>query len=91
MPVLDDIDRFQRCHRWLAFPVAVYAKFSDDQAANLASLLAYYAFFSIFPLLLRWPPSWDSSCTATPTWRPKCSTAPWVCSRSSASTTRCTP
>jgi len=52
MPVLDDLDRFQRCHRWLAFPVAVYAKFSDDQAANLASLLAYYAFFSIFPLLL---------------------------------------
>ena len=27
-------------------------KFGDDQAGNLAALMAYYAFFSIFPLLL---------------------------------------
>ena len=27
-------------------------KFGDDQAGSLASLLAYYAFFSVFPLLL---------------------------------------
>lgn len=52
MSVLDRADRAQRDRRWLAFPLAVYQKFNDDQAGNLASLLAYYAFFSIFPLLL---------------------------------------
>jgi membrane protein len=32
--------------------MAVIRKFSNDQAGNLAALMAYYAFFSIFPLLL---------------------------------------
>src|SRR3954454_23386070 len=52
MSVLDRADRAQRERRWLAFPLAVYQKINDDQAGNLASLLAYYAFFSVFPLLL---------------------------------------
>src|SRR2546422_534781 len=46
------IDRFQQRHRWLAFPLAVVKKFGDDQAGNLAALIAYYGFFSLFPLLL---------------------------------------
>ena len=46
------MDAWQRSHKWLAFPFAVLKKFSDDQAGNLAALLAYYAIFSIFPLLL---------------------------------------
>jgi membrane protein len=46
------IDDFQRSRRWLAFPFAVVKKFGDDQAGNLAALIAYYGFFSIFPLLL---------------------------------------
>jgi YihY family inner membrane protein len=50
--VLASLDRWQRRHRWLAFPFAVVKKFGDDQAGNLAALIAYYAFFSIFPLLL---------------------------------------
>ena len=33
-------------------PVATWKKFGDDQAGNLAALIAYYAFASIFPLLL---------------------------------------
>ena len=33
-------------------PVAVWKKFGDDQAGNLAALVAYYAFFAIFPLML---------------------------------------
>ena len=45
-------DRFQQRHRWLTIPMAVVKKFGDDQAGNLAALVAYYAFFSIFPLLL---------------------------------------
>src|SRR5690606_3239616 len=46
------VDRWQRGHRWAAFPFAVVKKFGDDQAGNLAALVAYYSFFSIFPLLL---------------------------------------
>ncbi|MGB8960624.1 MAG: YihY/virulence factor BrkB family protein [Pseudonocardiaceae bacterium] len=49
---LDRVDGYQQSHRWLAIPFAVFRKFSDDQAGSLAALIAYYAFFSIFPLLL---------------------------------------
>ena len=45
-------DRLQRRHRLLGFPLAVLQKYSDDQGAYLAATIAYYAFFSIFPLLL---------------------------------------
>jgi membrane protein len=45
-------DELQRRHAWLAVPVAVWKKFGDDQAGNLAALVAYYAFVAIFPLLL---------------------------------------
>jgi YihY family inner membrane protein len=46
------IDRAQQRHRWSAFPVAVVKKYGDDQGSNLAALVAHYAFFSLFPLLL---------------------------------------
>jgi membrane protein len=49
---LEAFDRLQQRHRWLAVPFAVIKKFSDDQAGSLAALIAYYGFFSIFPLLL---------------------------------------
>lgn len=45
-------DRFQQRHKALAIPFAVLRKFGNDQGGNLAALVAYYAFFSIFPLLL---------------------------------------
>jgi YihY family inner membrane protein len=45
-------DRYQQKHVWLAIPMAVVRKFGNDQAGNLAALVAYYAFFSLFPLLL---------------------------------------
>jgi YihY family inner membrane protein len=45
-------DRFQQRHRALAIPLAVVRKFGNDQGGNLAALVAYYAFFSLFPLLL---------------------------------------
>jgi membrane protein len=50
--MLERLDRFQRRHRWAAFPFAVVKKFGQDGAGNLAALVAYYAFFSVFPLLL---------------------------------------
>ena len=45
-------DRYQQRSRWLAIPFAVVKKFSDDGAGGLAAQVAYYAFFSLFPLLL---------------------------------------
>jgi membrane protein len=45
-------DRLQQRQRWLAFPLAAGKKFADDQAGNLAALIAYYAFVSLFPLFL---------------------------------------
>jgi len=50
--LLDRFDRLQQRHRALAVPFAVVRKFGDDRAGNLAALLAYYGFFSLFPLLL---------------------------------------
>jgi YihY family inner membrane protein len=50
--LLRAIDRFQQRHVVLAFPVGVVKKFGDDDAGKHAALLAYYAFLSLFPLLL---------------------------------------
>jgi membrane protein len=52
MSRLKALDEFQQRHAVLAFPLAIVKKFSDDGAGNYAALIAYYAFFSIFPLLL---------------------------------------
>jgi membrane protein len=49
---LRSFDRFQQRHRTLAVILAVQKKFSDDGAGNLAALIAYYGFLSLFPLLL---------------------------------------
>ena len=45
-------DRFQRRHPAVAFPYAVVKHFGEDSAGNLAATMAYYGFFSLFPLLL---------------------------------------
>jgi YihY family inner membrane protein len=45
-------DDVQRRHTALAFPFAVLKKFGDDRASQLAALISYYGFFSLFPLLL---------------------------------------
>lgn len=50
--LLGSVDAFQKRHRWLAVPYAVLKKFGEDRAGNLAALVAYYGFFSLFPLLL---------------------------------------
>lgn len=49
---LDAVDRWQRRHEPAAFVVGVVKKFGDDRAGQLAALVAYYGFFSLFPLLL---------------------------------------
>ena len=50
--LLRRLDRWQRSRRWAAFSFAVVKKFGEDGAGTLAALVAYYAFFSVFPLLL---------------------------------------
>jgi membrane protein len=50
--VLKTADEMQQRHAWLGFPLAVWKKFGDDQAGNLAMLVAWFAFVSIFPLML---------------------------------------
>src|SRR5438270_711936 len=50
--LLRRLDAWQRTRSWAGFPFAVVKKFGEDQAGNLAALVAYYAFFSVFPLML---------------------------------------
>jgi uncharacterized BrkB/YihY/UPF0761 family membrane protein len=50
--ISERLDMFQREHRWAGFPLAVVYKYFDDFGAYLAALLTYYAFVSLFPLLL---------------------------------------
>jgi YihY family inner membrane protein len=52
MDISTRLDRFQRRHHWAAFPIAVSYKFFDDYGGYLAALITYYAFVSLFPLLL---------------------------------------
>jgi membrane protein len=46
------LDRFQQRHDVLAVVAATIKKFGDDSAGSFASAIAFYAFFSLFPLLL---------------------------------------
>jgi YihY family inner membrane protein len=49
---LQALDQVQQRHPRLSFPAAVIKKFGDDGAGQLAALIAYYGFVSLFPLLL---------------------------------------
>jgi membrane protein len=50
--MLGRLDRWQRTRRPAAFVVAVATKYGEDGAALHAARVSYYAFFSVFPLLL---------------------------------------
>ncbi|MFS0886567.1 YihY/virulence factor BrkB family protein [Aeromicrobium sp. 179-A 4D2 NHS] len=52
MNVVARIDRFQRRHPVVGFPIAVVYKFFDDQGPYLAAIMTYYSFIAIFPLML---------------------------------------
>jgi YihY family inner membrane protein len=52
MSVVDTLDRAQKRTAPSSVSVATWKKFSEDHSTNLASLIAFWAFFSIFPLLL---------------------------------------
>ncbi len=46
------LDRIQQRVPGTNFAFAVVRKYGEDQGGNLAALIAYYAFLSVFPLLL---------------------------------------
>jgi YihY family inner membrane protein len=46
------LDRLQQRYAVIGFPFAVFQKFGNDQAGAKATLMAYYGFFALFPLLL---------------------------------------
>lgn len=52
MAQVSPADRYQREHAWLGFPLAVLYKSLDDRAPRLAAMVTYYAFASLFPLVL---------------------------------------
>ncbi len=45
-------DAYQRRSRRLGFVVAVFKRYLEDEGGSLGALIAYYGFFSLFPLLL---------------------------------------
>src|ERR1700759_1811128 len=49
---LRTVDEFQQRHKPLAAPIGVVKKFGEDEGGSMVSLIAYRAFFSLFPLLL---------------------------------------
>ena len=50
--VLRPVDGYQQRHTLVGLPLAVVRKFGDNQGGNLTTLLAWNAFFALFPLLL---------------------------------------
>jgi membrane protein len=52
MGMTNRLDELQRRHPVFGFPLAVLYKYIDDQGGYLSALIAYYAFVSLFPLLL---------------------------------------
>ncbi|BEP13612.1 hypothetical protein acdb102_19230 [Acidothermaceae bacterium B102] len=52
MSSAETLDRFQRRHPWAGYPLGVVYKYVDDTGGYLAALITYYAFVSLFPLLL---------------------------------------
>ncbi|HVY10124.1 MAG TPA: YihY/virulence factor BrkB family protein [Mycobacteriales bacterium] len=65
------LDAYQQERPWLAFPVAVLLKFGDDNSGNLAVLITYYAFFSVFPLLLALSSVLGFVLAGNPSWQSK--------------------
>ena len=52
MSIVQKLDERQRSSKPLAVSIATFKKFSEDKTANLAAMIAFWGFFSIFPLLI---------------------------------------
>jgi inner membrane protein YhjD len=63
------LDRLQQRSRVAGFVLAVVYKYVDDQANYLAALITYYAFVSLFPLLLLLTTALGVVLAGRPDWR----------------------
>src|SRR5437588_3881907 len=52
MSVLNRVDAAQRRVKPVSVPVATFKNFQEDQTTSLAPMIAFWAFFSIFPLFM---------------------------------------
>jgi len=52
MAIVQRLDRFQRRHWWVGFPLTVLYKCLDDRATYMAANVTYYILVSLFPLSL---------------------------------------
>jgi membrane protein len=52
MSVLRKVDAAQKSTKPTGVAVATFKKFKEDQSTNLAAMVAFWAFFSVFPLML---------------------------------------
>lgn len=52
MGISQKLDAAQKATKPTSVAVATFKKFREDQSTNLAAMVAFWAFFSIFPLLL---------------------------------------
>lgn len=70
-PRIGPVDRVQRRHPVLGFPIAVVYKFFDDFGGYLCALLTYYGFLSLFPSLLLLSTIIGFVLQGQPTWQDK--------------------
>ena len=49
---IQNLDQYQQKHKKISFMFATVKKYTEDEAGYQAALLSYYAFLSMFPLLL---------------------------------------
>jgi membrane protein len=52
MGLKERVDTYQQTHRKPGIAFATVKKYSEDQSSNMAAMIAFWAFFSIFPLML---------------------------------------
>lgn len=50
--ITDRLDRIQERRPWLALPLAVVKRYGEHNGGRLSAAIAYFSFFSLFPLLL---------------------------------------
>jgi hypothetical protein len=81
--VTERVDRFQRRHPGVGFPLAVLYKFGDDDGHFLAALIAYYGFLALFPLLLLLTTVLGCSCAGIRSCSSRCWPRRWASCRSS--------
>jgi uncharacterized BrkB/YihY/UPF0761 family membrane protein len=71
MGIAQTVDDTQRRTKPVAVAIATFKKFSEDRCPNLAAMIAFWGFFSIFRCSLFSLPVWHGSCLQAT--RPRCS------------------